>query len=92
MLWHWGREIFFDKGLLFNTLADVIGSGDFWDIQHNTRLCVISVMLPKPLNQSPFHLSNFVQVLQRLSKTCEVFFFFVNMHTLQDNCIYFYSC
>lgn len=85
-----GEGDIFDKGLLFNTLADVIGSGDFWDIQHNTRLCVISLMLPKLLNQSSFYQSTFVRVLQRLCKTCEVFS--VNMHTLQDNCIYFYSC
>lgn len=53
MLWDWGREIFLIRDF-YSSLwlkagghegtADVIGSGDFWDIHHNTQLCVMSVM------------------------------------------------
>ncbi len=94
MLWDWGSEIIlirdFYSSLWLKTgglvgTADVIGSGDFWDIHHNTQLCVMSVMQPKLLNQSSFYPSTLVRVLQRLS------FFSVNTHTLQDNSIYFYS-
>lgn len=75
MLWDWGREIFSIRDF-YSSLrlkgggqegtADVTGSGDFWDIHHNTQLCAISVMLPKLLNQSSFYPSALVRVLRRL--------------------------
>lgn len=54
-----GEGDIFDKGLLFITVvgggtADVMWSGDFWDIYHNTQLSVMSVMLPKLLSHLLF--------------------------------------